>query len=187
MIFREKEILLKDGRKCLLRSPRVEDAEGMLDFLKTVAGETEFILRYPEEVTLTIEQEIQYILSKNEAEGNLIILAFVDGELAGNCHLGFVPMRKVRHRGTIGVSVKRKFWNQGIGTVLIRELILFAKASGILQLELEVVEGNERAIALYKKMGFRVYGEIPRGVVLKDGTSRKMIQMVKFLDQSEGS
>ena len=123
MIFREKEILLKDGRKCLLRSPRVEDAEGMLDFLKTVAGETEFILRYPEEVTLTIEQEIQYILSKNEAEGNLIILAFVDGELAGNRYFGFRPYEGQAPRPS--GRCQAEVLNQGIGTVLIRELILF--------------------------------------------------------------
>ena len=49
MIIREIEFVLKDGRKALLRSPRDEDIPGMLDYLYISAGETEFILRYPEE------------------------------------------------------------------------------------------------------------------------------------------
>ena len=43
------EYTLKDGRKVLIRSPRDEDIPGMLDYLRVSAGETEFILRYPEE------------------------------------------------------------------------------------------------------------------------------------------
>lgn len=39
MIFAQKEIELKDGRRCVLRSPTEEDAEGMLEYLKTCAGE----------------------------------------------------------------------------------------------------------------------------------------------------
>ena len=56
MIFAQKEIGLKDGRRCVLRSPTEEDAEGMLEYLKTCAAETDFILRYPEECDDTLEQ-----------------------------------------------------------------------------------------------------------------------------------
>ena len=48
MIIREIEFTLKDGRKALLRSPKDEDIQGVLDYLYVSAGETEFILRYPE-------------------------------------------------------------------------------------------------------------------------------------------
>lgn len=49
MIIQPFEFQLKDGRKALIRSPRDEDIPGVLDYLYTSAGETEFILRYPEE------------------------------------------------------------------------------------------------------------------------------------------
>ena len=49
MIIQEIEYTLKDGRKALIRSPKDEDIPGMLDYLYVSAGETEFILRYPEE------------------------------------------------------------------------------------------------------------------------------------------
>ena len=49
MIIQEIAFTLKDGRPALLRSPRDEDVQGVLDYLYVSAGETEFILRYPEE------------------------------------------------------------------------------------------------------------------------------------------
>ena len=49
MIIRDIRFTLKDGREALLRSPKDEDIRGVLDYLYKSAGETEFILRYPEE------------------------------------------------------------------------------------------------------------------------------------------
>ena len=61
MIVRELAFALKDGREALLRSPREEDIPAMLDYLRRSAGETEFLLRYPEEcgkyfIALSISQ-----------------------------------------------------------------------------------------------------------------------------------
>ena len=49
MVVNETWFEMKDGRKALIRSPREEDIPGMLDYLLLSAGETEFILRSPEE------------------------------------------------------------------------------------------------------------------------------------------
>ena len=49
MVIHEIDFTLKDGRSAVLRSPREEDIPGMLDYLRASAGETEFIIRYPEE------------------------------------------------------------------------------------------------------------------------------------------
>ena len=40
---------------------------------------------------------------------------------------------------------------------------------------------NERAIYLYRKLGFTEMGCIPKAFLLKDGTYRDEVQMVKFL------
>ncbi len=58
MVYEDTEILLKDGRKALLRSPCEDDAEEMLRFIKKASGETGCPLKYPEEFsTFTLEQE----------------------------------------------------------------------------------------------------------------------------------
>ena len=49
MIIQDIDFILKDGRHALIRSSKDEDIQGMLDYLYISAGETEFVLRYPEE------------------------------------------------------------------------------------------------------------------------------------------
>ena len=61
MIFPEQRFRLKDGRTCALRAAQPEDAEAMLDYLRTTAGETPYLLREPEEVTMTIEAERAFL------------------------------------------------------------------------------------------------------------------------------
>ena len=69
----------------------------------------------------------------------------------------------VRHRAEFGISVLRDYWGLGIGRALMRACIQCARNAGCLQLELDVVTENERAVALYKSEGFVEYGRNPRG------------------------
>lgn len=63
---------------------------------------------------------------------------------------------------------------------MFQELIRLAKERGdILQMELEFVEGNSRARALYEKMGFRITGVRPDALRLKDGTLLNEYLMVR--------
>ncbi len=57
MLFEDKQITLKDGRTAILKSPRTEDADKLLNYIKKSCGETDFLIRYPEEWTMTVEQE----------------------------------------------------------------------------------------------------------------------------------
>jgi ribosomal protein S18 acetylase RimI-like enzyme len=48
-----------------------------------------------------------------------------------------------------------------------------------MQIELEFVEGNSRARALYEKMGFRITGMKPNAIQLKDGTLLNEYSMIR--------
>ncbi|MBO5526011.1 MAG: GNAT family N-acetyltransferase [Clostridia bacterium] len=180
MIYEEKRIVCKQGREVLLRSPMREDAEELISYMKTTAGETEFILRYPDEVTMTPEREEAFLNAINEHPYSVMICAFADGELAGNCSLSMGGQRKTRHVGEIGIALKRKFWGLGIGTALMGELESVARELGAERLELELIGGNERAKALYEKCGFTLYGERKKAYKLKEGYASGFL-MEKFL------
>lgn len=51
----------------------------------------------------------------------------------------------------------------GIGRALTMTCIECAKTAGYVQLELNVVSENYRAISLYKSIGFSEYGRNPKG------------------------
>ena len=181
MIIKDIEYKLKDGRNALIRSPRDEDIQGMLDYLYISAGETDFVLRYPEECSkYTAEGEKALFDRINESDNEAMLVCLVEGKVAGNCQITWSKGLKTRHRASIGIALLSEFWNQGIGTRLLQELIHIAEENkNIIQIELEFVEGNSRARALYEKMGFRITGMKPNAIRLKDGTLLNEYSMIR--------
>ena len=183
MIIEPFEYLLKDGRKALIRSPKDEDIPGMLDYLLISAGETEFLLRYPEECDkYTAEGEKALFDSVNKSDNEAMLVCLVEGKVAGNCQVAWSNGIKTRHRASVAIALLKEYWGQGIGRRLLQELIRIAEANeNILQIELDFVEGNSRARALYEKLGFRIIGVKPNAIRLKDGTLLNEYSMIKEL------
>lgn len=171
MVIDDVKFLLKDGREAVLRSPREEDVESTLEYLRTSAGETEFILRYPEECgKYTAEGEKKLFEQKNASPNEAMLMCVVDGRVIGNCEISFYRGMKTKHRATVAIALISEFWNQGIGTKMFEEMIRLAEErEEVMQMELEFVEGNSRARYLYEKMGFRIAGVHPNAIRLKDG------------------
>ncbi len=177
-----KEVTLKDGTNCMLRPPLPEDAEQFLSYLKATASETLFMMRYPEEVTLTVEEERDFLEKKyNDPRGGYLS-AWIDGKLIGNASFYPVgPHLKVLHRAAFGIAILQDYWGRGLGEALLNEIIRTAKSAGYEQLELEVVADNLRGFALYEKCGFVRYGTRPNAFRYKDGGYSDEHLMVRSL------
>ena len=181
MIFEDKNIILKDGRTAVLRSPRVRDAEKLLNYIKKSCGETDFLARYPEEWNTTVEQEQAWVERQRSSPDTLGITCYVDGEVAGNCEISFRGGMKTSHRATVAIAILKDYWNLGIGSAMFEELVSAAQKRGTEIIELEFVEGNDRARRLYEKFGFHVVSEKPYAFKLKDGTYRSEFYMQKLM------
>ena len=181
MIVPAFEYVLKDGRKTVIRSPRVEDVPSTLEYLSVTAGETEFLLRYPEECgKYTAEGEKEFFERINAADNEAMLVCVAENKVVGVCNISWSKAIKTRHRARVGIAILRDYWGQGIGTRFFRELIRIAEEQeNLLQIELEFVEGNARARALYEKMGFRITGVRPNAIRLRDGTLRNEYLMVR--------
>lgn len=183
MVFSEKFITLKNGKTAILKSPEIGDGIKMLEYIKTACGETDFLLRYPEEwEDVTVENEEKWIKNSLDSQSELMITCYVDEEVAGNCEIRFHCGAKTSHRASIAIAILRKYWNLGIGSAMFSELINCAKLhKGTEIVELEFIEGNDRARALYEKFGFEVVGQRPNAFKLKDGSNVKEFFMQKVL------
>lgn len=181
MVIQDIWFDLKDGRKALLRSPREEDIPGTLEYLLKSAGESEFILRYPEECgKYTYEKEKELFERKNASPNDTMLMCLVDGRVVGNCEIMTFPSLKTRHRATVAIALLRDYWNQGIGTRMFEEMIRIAEANPhVLQMELDFVEGNVRARHLYEKMGFRITGVKRNAIRLRDGRLLDEYMMIR--------
>ena len=104
------------------------------------------------------------------ADGDYLLLAFVDGEIAG--HAGLHPASRSprrTHARMLGMAVHSRFQGKGVGTALMRALTDLAdKWLNVTRLELTVFTDNERAIALYRKFGFVTEGT-HKAYALRDG------------------
>ncbi len=80
------------------------------------------------------------------------------------------------------MSVIPEFQNQGIGGILITQLLEWAKQNKkIEKITLKVHATNTNAIHLYKSLGFEQEARIKKEIKLEDGTYCDSYQMSIFL------
>ena len=155
----------------------------MLACMVATVSETPYLVREPDEAaSITKDQEEAFILRQLEDERTLMLLAEVDGALAGICHLMSVGgSRRMRHRCSMAISLLSAYWGLGLGRAMMTEMLEAAQMLGYEQAELEVVTTNERALRLYRSFGFEVCGTLPRGMKYAGGDYADLYTMVRYL------
>ena len=58
----------------------------------------------------------------------------------------------------VGLGVAKDFWGMGVGNALMDAVEEKAKSLGVVRMELEVMQHNAAAIALYQKRGYLIEG-----------------------------
>jgi len=82
----------------------------------------------------------------------------------------------------VGIALQKKYWNIGIGSAMFKELVKAAEQhNGTEIVDLEFIEENNRAKALYEKFGFEIISVEPKFFKLKDGTYQSIVYMQKYL------
>ena len=177
-------VVFKDKieREVILRNAEVEDASKLIDYLKITTGETPFLIREPEEVTITVEQEQTFIRSKLKDPDEVMLIAMIDEKHVGNCSLMKIGnYRRYAHRCDVAIALYQEYCGYGIGNKMLEIVLTLAKEVGYEQAELEVVANNETAISLYKKLGFKEYGRFPNNMKYDNGKYADAIWMAKQL------
>lgn len=106
--------------------------------------------------------------------------AYDQGRIVGMIGVIVFPEEKLRHRAAIwGVYVSPDARKQGVGRAMMQEA-LRGMPDHIKRVTLGVGTHNEKAIALYKAMGFEEYGLEKMAIALGDKMYDEYL-MVKFL------
>lgn len=182
MRFQPTVIKDKLGREVVLRSAEIFDAADLIEYLKVTSGETPFLIREPQEVTITNEQEIAFIENVNNSERELMLVATIGGKHVGNCSLMSVaPYKRYAHRCEVAIALYKDYCGCGIGKMMMQTVLRAAKELGYEQAELEVVSDNINAIEMYKKLGFESFGTLPNNMKYSDNTYADAEWMMKKL------
>jgi L-phenylalanine/L-methionine N-acetyltransferase len=97
-----------------------------------------------------------------DADDADLLIAEADGVIVGWISLTFEDAATV----TLGMGVAEPWRGRGVGTALVTSAIEWAESAGAERMRLEVFTHNDRAIALYRRMGFHdeetLIGRYPR-------------------------
>ena len=110
--MQEKTIQLRSGQALLLRQVHPEDARAMLNYLERTSAETHFMVRLPEEVTFSLEEEQALLADCLSSDRRIMLAAFAGDCIVGNVAIAPVGERyKVRHRANLGIAIVQEYCN----------------------------------------------------------------------------
>lgn len=128
----QKNLTLRNGTPCVLRNAGADDAEPVLRIFNLTHTQTEFLLTYPGESPMTVENERDFLAQSAASSNSIEICAVIGGEIVGTAGISPIgSQEKLRHRAEFGISIDRAYWGRGIGRALTEACIECAKRQGI--------------------------------------------------------
>ena len=152
---------IRDGREVILRTPRWEDLEELMELINSLVDEKAEIARA---VKVTRDEEAEWLpkmLASLEKDKLFFLVAEVGRKLVASSDIHFLCGDE-KHVGILGIVVKNGFRDLGIGTEVMKTLIEQATTLGFKVLTLQVFATNRRAIHVYEKVGFVRTGTVPK-------------------------
>ncbi|WP_349730236.1 GNAT family N-acetyltransferase [Peribacillus frigoritolerans] len=146
---------MSEMKNHIIRTGELADAEAVLDVQNSVISEGEYFIAVSEEFNNTPEQQRDWIRTLLENERETIIVAEINGEVIGWIVFQSENRKRMSHKGSFGMMIRKNYRGKGMGKELLKALLEWAEANPFIEkVSLGVFSTNQRAISLYKKMGF---------------------------------
>jgi RimJ/RimL family protein N-acetyltransferase len=146
----QKEGVLKDGTKVVLRPLQKDDRDKLLDFFHRVSDQDLMFLRSDVRDPAVIDDWVNHI----DLRKVFPLIAEVDGKIVGDATLHMRRVGWKRHLGNVRIVVAKDYQGKGLGTFLINELIDLAAEFGLEKLIAEIHLLSTAALSAFKKAGF---------------------------------
>ncbi|MCR8979886.1 GNAT family N-acetyltransferase [Brevibacillus laterosporus] len=176
MIINKQEFFV-NGISYTIRSAIEKDAKDLSELRLLIDGETENLDREKGEAFIDVPGFERIIKTDTENKRNLFLVAVVHDRIVGFSRCEGNHLNRFSHKIEFGVCVLKDFWGYGMGKNLLKESIFWADSNGIKKITLNVLETNDKAIKLYKKLGFEIEGILKKDKLLSDGKYYNTIVM----------
>lgn len=170
----------KDVRAGLVRVATARDARACLDIVREAVNDRPRSLMTTNEEFWSVREWRAH--SMRWSEGGVSLVAEVEGRLVGNLGIRRGERPVVRHTAELGLSVERAARGIGVGRALMEGAEAWAREHGVTKIVLGVFSKNDRARALYDRLGYEVEGVERRQARFPDGEEVDIVRMAKFLD-----
>jgi ribosomal protein S18 acetylase RimI-like enzyme len=152
------------------------DTPAFRECLDRVARERRFLALLEAPALKSMEE----FIAEGLRNGVPRVVAKAEGNLVGWCDIQTGWHHTLRHCGSLGMGVLPEFRGQGLGQRLLENCIAIARQAGVTRVELEARSDNERALSLYRRMGFEFEGVKRRGMQV-DGEYKDTTAMALLL------
>ncbi len=179
MIIKGQEFHI-NGLTYTVRSAVQTDAEQLSEIRVQIDGETENMDREAGEGFIDKIGFQKIVKTDSEEMKNLFLVAEVHNRIVGFSRCEGSNLKRLSHKVELGVCILREFWGYGMGKSLLQQSIQWADENEVKKISLQVLETNEKAIQLYKKLGLEVEGILKNDKKLSDGKYYNTVVMGRF-------
>ena len=179
--IKEKKLATKNGKEIMIRTAKIKDAPQLRNLVFNVSKERIYSMVEPEEFTETVKSNRERIKRYKDGVGKLYIVTEHNKKITGLVQFDNFYFKKSRHNGLFTMFIAKPWREKGIGKLMMEEFLAWAKSNPVIEkISLNVFSNNPRAIALYKKMGFRQEGLCKRDMKI-NGEYVDSVLMYKFV------
>jgi len=167
------------------REIEIGDANAVQDYLKQVTQESDYLMSEPDEVHSDATRYEEHIQSYISDPRQVMVIAMTDDHkiISIGSINKLLDRRRCLHKGSLGISVRKDYWGQGIASRITTMLIDWASAHAILEkIELGVAVDNYRACKLYEKFGFQQEGMCYKSLRIGENHYLDEIRMYLMVD-----
>lgn len=155
--------LLKNGKTLDVDLVKTDDASDIINYTKTIGGESDFVTFGPEGIPISLEDEKIFLSRFTKDSLYPMFVGRIEGEIVSIANLSGTDRPRLRHNAELGLSVIKKYWHVGVGKAMMQVLIEHAKDTSVIEnIYLKVRSDNINAIHLYETFGFKKMGTYPR-------------------------
>lgn len=175
-------VKLKDGSKAVIREVTPDDVAQLVDIQLSVAEENFYMVTESNEFNPTVEEEIQRIQESLDKPGNTLLTAEVNKDMIGFVEIESEKKKRKAHIGALDIFIKEQWRETGVGSALMDTSLEWAEDNPLIEkVGLAVFANNERAIRLYKKLGFVEEGRRVKELKFNDEEYVDEVLMCKFV------
>jgi acetyltransferase len=157
----EHHDVLPDGQRILVRPLRPEDATLYPDFIAAVTAQ-DLRLRF---FTAVRELSAAQIAKLTQLDYDRA-MAFIALDSETGAMLGVVRLHREADAGEYAVLVRSALKGRGLGWLLMRRMIAYARAAGLARIKGQVLTENATMLRMCTELGFTIADE-PAGSFMK--------------------
>jgi RimJ/RimL family protein N-acetyltransferase len=173
---RKADVALRDGSTVHVRPVRVEDAPAVQAFFEGLSPESIvlwFFSSFPD-----LDRAVRWATEVDQHRYGLVATG-ADGRVVA--HAGWERDPDRPERAEIAFAIADAMQHNGLGTILLGQLIEAADQAGVAVLSAEVLPQNHRMLHVFRDSGFLVTTRTLPGVVLVElATSRSSATLERF-------